>query len=75
MFVLDFAFESLNTYGINKLKEVVESTDSETTNTVDTNTETNSEADDSDTTNEVDEENTNQTETTNTVAEDANSVE
>ena len=75
VFVLDFAFESLNTYGINKLKEVVEATNSETTNTVNTNTETNSEADASDTTNEVDEENANQTETTNTVAEDANSVE
>ena len=75
VFVLDFAFESLNTYGINKLKEVVEATNPETTNTVNTNTETNSEADASDTTNEVDEENANQTETTNTVAEDANSVE
>ena len=70
VFVLDFAFESLNTYGINKLKEVVEATNSETTNTINVN-----EVDASDTTNEVDEENTNQTETTNTVAEDANSVE
>ena len=75
VFVLDFAFESLNTYGINKLKEVVESTNSETTNTVDTNTETDNEADNSETANEIDEENTNQTETTNTVSEDANSVE
>ena len=31
--VLDFIFESMNTYGINKLKEIVD-----TTNTIDTNT-------------------------------------
>ena len=46
VFVLDVVFESMNTYGINKLKELV-STNTEVTNTVedtntieDTNTET-----------------------------------
>lgn len=48
VFVLDFAFEKMNTYGINKLKSIVETTNSvennvngvdETTNTVETNTE------------------------------------
>lgn len=33
VFVLDFAFEKMNTYGINKLKSIVE-----TTNTVEDNT-------------------------------------
>lgn len=45
VFVLDFAFEKMNTYGINKLKSIVETTNSvenntnETTNTVETNSE------------------------------------
>ncbi len=47
VFVLDFAFEKMNTYGINKLKSIVETTNSvennvnnETnTNTVETNAE------------------------------------
>lgn len=48
VFVLDFAFEKMNTYGINKLKSIVETTNSvednvnsvdETTNTVETNVE------------------------------------
>lgn len=48
VFVLDFAFEKMNTYGINKLKSIVETTNSvennvngvdENTNTVETNTE------------------------------------
>ena len=40
VFVLDVVFESMNTYGINKLKELV-STNTEVTNTVEnTNTET-----------------------------------
>ena len=69
VFVLDFVFESMNTYGINKLKEVVETTNSEITdNTTDVN-----EVDDSESTNETAEEDVNQTE--NTVSEDANSVE
>ena len=69
VFVLDFVFESMNTYGINKLKEVVETTNSEITdNTINVN-----EVDDSESTNETAEEDVNQTE--NTVSEDANSVE
>ena len=69
VFVLDFVFESMNTYGINKLKEVVETTNSEITdNTTDVN-----EVDDFESTNETAEEDVNQTE--NTVSEDANSVE
>lgn len=45
VFVLDFAFEKMNTYGINKLKSIVETTNSvenntdKTTNTVETNSE------------------------------------
>ena len=48
VFVLDFAFEKMNTYGINKLKSIVETTNSvenntnevdETTNTVESNAE------------------------------------
>lgn len=45
VFVLDFAFEKMNTYGINKLKSIVETTNSveeQNTNSeeiVDTNTE------------------------------------
>lgn len=39
-FVLDFAFEALNTYGINKLKSAVQNSASNTidTNTIDGNT-------------------------------------
>ena len=38
VFVLDFAFESMNTYGIDKLKEIVDTTDANnTTNTLDAN--------------------------------------
>lgn len=65
VFVLDFAFESMNKYGIDKLKELVDSNNSiETTNSVDTNTEdTNTvlENDVSDeSANETDEKDTNQ---------------
>ena len=34
VFVLDLAFESINKYGIGKLKEIVQNTSTETTNTV-----------------------------------------
>ena len=37
-FVLDLAFEALNTYGIDNLKSVVQSSVSDTNNTVDNNT-------------------------------------
>ena len=77
VFVLDFVFESMNTYGINKLKEVVE-----TTNNVDTNslvsledsanvTTGNEEATNDAETNESEASN----ETENNVSEDSNSVE
>ena len=69
VFVLDFVFESMNTYGINKLKEVVETTNSEITD----NTTNVNEVDDSESENVTAEEDVNQTE--NTVSEDANSVE
>ena len=43
VFVLDFTFEKLNTYGINKIKSMVETTNSinETTNSVNEETNTN----------------------------------
>ncbi len=43
VFVLDFTFEKLNTYGINKIKSMVETTNSidETTNSVNEETSTN----------------------------------
>ena len=68
VFVLDFVFESMNTYGINKLKEVVETTNSEETNTIDVNQIENSESE-----GDTSADNTEQTE--NEVSEDANSVE
>lgn len=68
VFVLDFVFESMNTYGIDKLKEIVD-----TSNTVDgnsTNTDTNTVDSNTVDTNEVSDE-----ATENTVSEEANSVE
>lgn len=62
VFVLDFAFESMNTYGIEKLKEMVDNNDSETTNSIVLNQTTEEES------------NTNSTEE-NTAVEDVNSVE
>ena len=70
VFVLDLAFESLNTYGINKLKEAVESNSSEATNIVDSNTVNEIDSETAD-----EEDNTNQTGTENSVSDDANSVE
>ena len=64
VFVLDFAFESMNTYGIDKLKEIVDTTNVTDTNTVDDSSESSD-------TNEVN--TTNETE--NAVSEDTNSVE
>ena len=64
VFVLDFAFESMNTYGIDKLKEIVDTTNVTDTNTVDDSSESSD-------TNEV---NTTD-ETENAVSEDTNSVE
>ena len=65
VFVLDFAFESMNTYGINRLKDMVESQNSVTTNTVGENEvsdETNTLNEISDNTNEI----TNSTDETST---------
>ena len=65
VFVLDFAFESMNTYGINRLKDMVESQNSVTTNTVEENEvsdETNTLNEISDDTNEI----TNSTDETST---------
>lgn len=63
VFVLDFAFESMNTYGIEKLKEMVENNNSETTNSIVLNQTTEEEVTD---TNSAEE---------NTAVEDVNSVE
>ena len=65
VFVLDFVFESMNTYGINRLKDMVESQNSVTTNTVEENEvsdETNTLNEISDDTNEI----TNSTDETST---------
>ena len=74
VFVLDFAFESLNTYGVERLKEVVENQNSESTNTIvsneideDTNT-----TEESNSTNEID---GNVTDENATSDEDSNSEE
>ncbi len=55
VFVLDFTFEKLNTYGINKIKSMVETTNSidETTNSVIEETSTNEVANSETQTNEV----------------------
>ena len=42
VFVLDFVFESMNTYGIDKLKQIVDTTNTE--NVVDSNSTTDDEA-------------------------------
>ena len=65
VFVLDFAFESLNTYGVDRLKEMVENQNSESSNTVEENEvsdETNTLNEISDNTNEI----TNSTDETST---------
>ena len=69
VFVLDLAFESMNTYGIEKLKEMVGTTNTIESNSVD-NTDTNTADTNTVATNEVSE-----NETENAVSEDANSVE
>ena len=69
VFVLDLAFESMNTYGIEKLKEMVGTTNTIEGNSVD-NTDTNTADTNTVATNEVSE-----NETENAVSEDTNSVE
>ena len=73
VFVLDFAFESLNTYGVDRLKEMVENQNSESSNTV-----VNNEVEED--TNTTEENSTNKTDTNATDEnvssdEDSNSVE
>ena len=77
VFVLDFAFESLNTYGVDRLKEMVENQNTVSTNTtveneIEANTTT-----DSNSTNESANatEEANVTEENNVSEEDSNSVE
>ena len=79
--ILDFAFESLNTHGINKLKEMVENRE-EVVNTIDTNTESSgntvesNEIDANDVTaNEVSEEENSNSEATNEEADGNNEAE
>ena len=71
--VLDFAFESINTYGINKLKEIVDDTNSVVenidSNTVTTNTTSN------EIVNSVTNSVVNETVDANTVENNSNSVE
>ena len=71
VFILDFAFESMNKYGIDKLKTMVDSS-----NTVESSNVVTIDDSASNTTSE--EENTNEAtadETTNTVSEESNNVE
>lgn len=67
VFVLDFVFESMNTYGIDKLKQIVDTNSVNDTNLIDINEVTN------ETVNETAEDSTNQTE--NSATENSNSVE
>ena len=66
VFVLDFVFESMNTYGIDKLKQIVDTTNTE--NVVDANN-----IDNNETVNEVANEITNNVD--NSETENSNSVE
>lgn len=77
VFVLDFAFESLNTYGVDRLKEMVENQNSVSTNTIaenevegNTTVDGNSTDESANTTEE-----TNVTDENNVSEEDSNSVE
>ena len=73
VFVLDFAFESLNTYGVDRLKEMVENQNSESSNTVVNNeVEEDTNTTEENTTNETD---TNATDENVSSDEDSNSVE
>ena len=71
VFILDFAFESMNKYGIDKLKTMVDSSNTVESSNVVT-------VDDSASNTTAEEENTNETtaeETTNAVSEESNNVE
>lgn len=65
VFVLDFAFESINTYGIDKLKDVVESKESTSSNEV--SDETSNEVSEE----EANDSSENQADTTENVAEES----
>lgn len=69
VFVLDLAFEGLNTYGINKLKGIVQTEDTSTENVVDTNTIENTDNTTTEGNTEVEE---NSNESTENVSESAN---
>ena len=68
VFVLDFVFESMNTYGIDQIKSMVDSSNTVDSNSVDDATST------EDTNTESSEETANETEE-NTVSEESNNVE
>ena len=78
VFVLDLAFESINTYGIDKLKQIVDTNQVESTNTVDGNSVNNANA--NETENEASENITNENSTTeneeteNTTTDNSNNV-
>ena len=69
VFILDLAFEGLNTYGINKLKGIVQTEDTSTENVVDTNTIENTDNATTEGNTEVEE---NSNESTENVSESAN---
>ena len=69
VFVLDLAFEGLNTYGINKLKGIVQTEDTSTENVVNTNTIENTDNTTTEGNTEVEE---NSNESTENVSESAN---
>ena len=77
VFVLDFAFEQMNKYGVDKLKEVISTTNSTTENTSSDNTTTegttDNTTDDNATANETQESSENTAEGTNT--ENANETQ
>ena len=68
VFVLDFVFESMNTYGIDQIKSMVDSSNTVDSNSVDDATST------EDTNTESSEDTANETEE-NTVSEESNNVE
>ena len=77
VFVLDFAFESLNTYGVDRLKEMVENQNSVSTNTTAENEVEGNTTVDGNSTDESENttEETNVTDENNVSEEDSNSVE
>ena len=68
VFVLDFVFERMNTYGIDKLKQIVDTTNTQKTNLIDLPSVNNTEG-----VNETTDKNANQVK--NTASENSNSVD